>query len=55
MVWGGGPPYFARGDRYVRDLRNGAGDFKLAAYYIRNGGGKRNVAKETPILGRRVT
>ena len=31
------------------------GDIKLAAYCIRNGGARRNIAHESPLLGRRVT
>ena len=36
-------------------LGKGGNDFMLAAYYIRNGGARRNVAQESPLLERRVT
>ena len=50
-----GAPFFAHGDRYVRDLRKGGADFILLAYYIRIGGGKRNVVQAAPLFGRGVT
>ena len=50
-----GVPYFAREDRYIRDLSRGGNDFNLAAYYIRNGCERRNTVQAAPLFGRGVT